>query len=79
MYGFEKKPNKNFFEFDLEKDLLKSPEKAKQIAETLESKITKIKEELRKGTASEDFDSYGVLLHGYVAMQKVMKRIQNSK
>ena len=78
MFGLEKKP-KNFFEFDLEKEIKKDAKYAKKIKEGVEARIHELKADLRKGSGSEDFDNIGTLLHGYVAMQKVVGRIENSK
>lgn len=78
MFGLEKKP-KELFEFDLEKELKKSPAKAHQILKSVEEKIHEIKGILRQGAASAEFDHYGVLLHGYVSLQRVLTRIINKK
>lgn len=78
MFGLEKKP-KAPFEFDLEKDLRTNPTKIRQIQKEVEEKIHEIKGFLRQGTGSEDFDSYGILLHGYAALQRVLNRIANKK
>ena len=74
MFGLEKKP-RQLFEFDLEGDLKKHPEKKKALVGTTEEKIQQIKSFLRSGTNTEDFDQYGVLLHGYSALLKVIQRI----
>jgi hypothetical protein len=78
MYGLEKKP-KGPFEFDLEKDLKEDPAKAKQMLKVIEEKIQEIKGILRQGAESEDFDKYGILLHGYAALQKVLTKVINKK
>ena len=78
MYGLEKKERK-LFEFDLEKDLRKHPAKIKELLKTVEGRIHEIKNALRQGTGSEDFDKLGVLLHGYAALQKVLTKISNKK
>lgn len=78
MYGLEKK-GRALFEFDLEKELKANPTKVKELLKTVEEKITEIKTTLRQGTASSEFDHFGVLLHGYAALQKVLTRIANKK
>ena len=78
MFGLEKK-GKSLFEFDLEKDLKASPEKIKDLQKMVEDKIQEIKQNLRRGSASAEFDNYGILLHGYAALQRVLTRIANKK
>lgn len=78
MFGLEKK-GKGLFEFDLEKDLKKTPTKAKEMLKKTEDRIQEIKNTLRQGTQSNDFDQLGILLHGYAALQKVLTRISNKK
>ncbi len=78
MYGLEKK-GRALFEFDLEKELKGNQTKTKELLKQVEEKIQEIKNTLRQGTASADFDQYGVLLHGYAALQKVLTRIANKK
>lgn len=78
MFGLEKK-GRALFEFDLEKDLKSNPGKIKDLLKTVEGRIQEIKNILRQGTQSEDFDKFGVLLHGYAALQKVLTRIANKK
>jgi hypothetical protein len=78
MFGLEKK-GRALFEFDLEKDLKGNPAKAKEFLKTVEEKIHEIKHALRQGSASEQFDNYGILLHGYAALQRVLTRIANKK
>ncbi len=78
MYGLEKKPLKTF-EFDLEKDLKKDPNKVQGLLKSTESKINEIKGQLREGRKGPDLDNLGVLLHGYTALQKVLNRLSNKK
>ena len=78
MFGLEKK-GKALFEFDLEKELKENPSKAKDVLKTVEKRITDIKNTLRQGAGSEDFDKLGVLLHGYAALLKVLTKIANKK
>jgi len=78
MYGLEKKPLKTF-EFDLEKDLKKDPNKVQGLLKSTESKINEIKGQLREGRKGPELDNLGVLLHGYTALQKVLNRLSNKK
>jgi hypothetical protein len=78
MFGLEKK-KKEVFEFDLEQELKAHPEKKKSLLAEIESSIEEIKAALRTGSDAKDFDNYGVLLHGYSALQKVVTRIQPKK
>lgn len=78
MFGLEKKPNEPF-QFDLEVDLRKDPTKAKEMLKAIDERIGKLKNLLRQGAETDDFDDYGVLLHGYVALQKVLKKVTTKK
>lgn len=76
MFGLEgqkkKKANEEFV-FELEKEL-KNPVKHKMIKQKVEEKLQKIKEVLRAGDDQNKFDRYGLLLHGYNSLLKVMSR-----
>lgn len=78
MFGLEKKPNEPF-EFDLEVDLHKDPAKAKALLKEVNERVGQLKDLLRKGADNDDFDEYGVLLHGYAALQKVLKKVIEKK
>lgn len=78
MYGLEKE-GKTLFEFDLEKDLKGNPTKGKELLKTIETRIQEIKNALRQGAGSEDFDKLGVILHGYTALQKIVTKITSKK
>lgn len=78
MFGMEKKPRQPFA-FDLEEDLRKDPAKAKAMLKEIEQRMGELKNLLRQGADTEDFDDYGVLLHGYAALQKVLKKVLEKK
>lgn len=81
MFGLEKnKKNKQpeEFVFELEKEL-KNPQKYKEIKEKIEAKIQRIKEILRTGDNQEDYDRFGLLLHGYNSLLKVIARFAAKK
>jgi len=73
MYGLKEEP-KQPFQFDLEADLKKDPKQAKEMMKNIEERIGTLKNLLRQGAENEDFDEYGVLLHGYAALEKVLKK-----
>ena len=76
MFGLEdqkKKKTVKAFVFDLEKDL-KDKRKFKELRKTIEDRIQDIKKILRSGENSEEFDQFGVLLHGYTSFLKVISR-----
>jgi hypothetical protein len=78
MYGLEK-DKKTPFEFDLEQLMRKDPAEAKKTIKKVEDRIQEIKNILRTGSSSKDFDNLGVILQGYAALQKVLKRITAKK
>jgi hypothetical protein len=76
MFGLEsqkKKKDKEPFLFDLE-IVLKEGEKAREIKARIEDKIQKIKTVLKNGESKEEYDQFGILLHGYTSLQKVITR-----
>ncbi|MBX9922537.1 MAG: DUF5398 domain-containing protein [Rhabdochlamydiaceae bacterium] len=73
MFGMEKK--KTLFEFDLESELKKDPKKKQALLKNIEGKTQQLKTALREGSSSEHFDHYGVLLHAYGALQRVINRV----
>jgi hypothetical protein len=75
MFGLEKQPNKGF-EFDLEKEIKKNPHRGKEILDEVQKRIVEIKHNLREGANEKDFDNLGILLHGYSALQKVLKKVK---
>ena len=79
MFGMES-GNKNkpveTFEFDLEADL-KDPGKLKATKQQVEDRIQQLKTDLRQGDDKESFDQAQTLLHGYLAIQKVLGRVGN--
>lgn len=74
MFGLEKN-KKPLFEFDLEKEIHQDPTKAQKLLKEVETKIQELKNLLRQGTSSKDYDNYGALLHGYSALQRVLNRM----
>jgi len=75
MYGLEEGKQKPIFEFDLEKEIKEDPERAQTLLKSVETHIQEIKGVLREGGEAKDIDNYGVLLHGYTALQKVLTKV----
>lgn len=75
MFGLEKKPGEKFA-FDLEKEIKQNPHRGKEILEKVEKRIQEIKKTLRDGANEKDFDQLGILLHGYAALQKVLRKVK---
>jgi hypothetical protein len=75
MFGMEKNPGEKF-SFDLEKEIKGKHGRGKEILDTVESRIHEIKTNLREGANDKDFDKLGILLHGYTALQKVLRKVK---
>ena len=73
MYGLEK--GDKDFEFDLEKEILKSPKKGEKIIAKTQKNIHNIKTALRNGSDKGEIDKLGVLLQGYIELEKVINKI----
>lgn len=76
MFGLEDQKNKKKpeeFVFELEKELM-DKSKHREIKTKVENRIQEIKKILRSGESKEEFDKYGVILHGYTSLLKVMSR-----
>lgn len=75
MFGLEdhKKKKSEAFVFEIEKEL-KDPKKYREIKQKVEERIQQIKTTLKSGEGQEEFDKFGVLLHGYTSLLKVMAR-----
>lgn len=75
MYGLEdqKKKKSAEFEFELEQEL-KDPVKHKEIKNRIEERIQEIKRILRDGENKKEFERFGLILHGYTSLLKVMSR-----
>lgn len=78
MFGLEKKP-KAPFEFALEEEMKSDPSKKKILLAEVETATQEIKSILKQGTDAQYFDDYGILLHGYSALQKVLNKISTKK
>lgn len=77
MFGLEspkKKKSSEEFIFDLEKDL-KTPGERISIKKKIDERIQQVKSILRSGENKEEFDQFGVLLHGYSSLLRVISRV----
>lgn len=75
MFGLEKKPGE-MFAFDLEKEIKGNKALGKEILEKVEKRLQELKKSLREGADEKDFDKLGVLLQGYAALQKVLRKVK---
>lgn len=77
MFDLKKKqpsPRERFM-FDLELEIREHPATGKKLLEKASNHMQEIKKALREGVNEKDFDQLGVLLHGYTALQKVLKKV----
>ncbi len=76
MYGMKKDQGskREKFQFDLEIEMKEQPSKAKKLIGDAADRMHEIKTALRSGVDEKDFDTLGILLHGYTALQKVLKK-----
>ncbi len=64
--------------FDLEKEIINDREKGKEYLRRIESRLQKLKKDLRTGEGSEVYQSLGEILNGYTSVVKVISRIVHS-
>lgn len=74
MYGLEKKGREKFA-FDLEKEIQANPKRRKEILEQAQERIHELKSLLQKGSSEKEQDKLAILLQGYTALQKVLKKV----
>lgn len=76
MFGLEKqkKQKAEAFVFDLEKDLM-NRNFSSDLKNKIESRVQSIKEALRSGKSDIEFETLGILLHGYASLVKVFGRV----
>lgn len=65
-------------EFDLEKELKQDPKKVVKLHDEIDKHIKKIKDDLRKGTATKDFEDLGKILQAFLASKKVINNMVKS-
>ncbi|MDN3507747.1 MAG: DUF5398 family protein [Simkaniaceae bacterium] len=73
MFGMESnnKP-KNFFEFDLEKEIVENDSKRKSLLTEAKGNIEKLNAIMKENPDGESFEDLGVLLGGFTALEKVI-------
>lgn len=64
--------------YDLEVDIA-NPTKCKELKERVEQRIQDLKQTLRSGEQKEEFEQYGVLLHAYAALHRLITRLSRKK
>lgn len=75
MFGMDSGKKKSVeYSFDLEQDL-KDPGKLRATKEQVEERINQLKGMLRQGEDKKSFDQIQTLLHGYLAVQRVIQRV----
>lgn len=76
MFGMEsgKKKKVAEYSFDLEEEL-KDPGRIRALKEKVEERIQQLKTMLRQGEDKKTFDQTQTLLHGYLAVLKVIQRV----
>jgi len=76
MFGLEKDDKKvKKFDFDLEIEIIEDPHKAKKLLQLSEQRLATLKTCLKNGKDPAKFDNYGILLHGYAALSRVLKKV----
>lgn len=73
--GGSKKDEEEVAKFELEFEL-ENATKKREIKDGVVGRMQQIKNELRKGCEKEDFDSFGIILHGYASLLKVVARFK---
>jgi len=77
MFGLEKEETTvQKFQFDLEIEIKEIPAKAKELIDHSKKMTDKLKKAVRDGSNEKDFDNYGILLHGYSALGRILKKLQ---
>lgn len=74
MYGMEKK-SRNYFEFDLEKELTSNNKKKTSLIKEAQDNIAEIKAAMKKTNDKGILESFGTLVHGFTALERVLKKI----
>ena len=79
MFGLEKGDKKgesaSEFVFDLEHEFEDNTKKRKH-KKHIEEQMQHVKQVLRSGENKEEFDQFGVLLHGYTSLIKILSRFK---
>lgn len=65
--------------FDLEKEIVCDPSNYNTLKEKIQKRVQQLKTALRSGVEKDNFDRYGLLLHGFVSLKKVLERVSKEK
>jgi hypothetical protein len=60
--------------FELEKEI-RNPSKKNQLKAKVDARIASLKKTLREGGSEDEYDQYGVLLHAYASLQKLIPKV----
>jgi len=75
MFGLEKEQPIERFLFDIEKEIQNKPERKAEMLKKANEIVQTLKKQLREGTDEKEFEKLGTLLNGYLALQKVITKI----
>jgi len=78
MFGAEKKA-RGPFQFDIERELISNPKKAKELMEKVEKEKHELKNQLRTGISKQDFEVGGAIVQAFDALETVLKKISSTK
>ncbi len=79
MFGLEsgkKKPKKEEFLFDLEKEL-DNPDKMREYVKKVEDRIQRVRHLMRSGDNKDVYDGLNLLLQAYQGMLKIFARVKH--
>jgi hypothetical protein len=85
MFGMEKQKkgkkqqSKQDMFFDLENSIATNPSFYKELKDKINVRVNNMKAKLRSGSEKENFDKYGILLHGYASLHKVITKVHKKE
>jgi len=74
MFGLQGDKKGEEFVFDLEVEA-KDASLGRKLNDKVIGRVKEVKDILRDGKNKEEFDQFGILLHGYTSLQKVLARV----
>jgi hypothetical protein len=74
--GKAKRPPEEIYDLELE---IADPVKGKKLKDQVEKRIQELKQILRTGEQKAEFEQYGILLHGYAALHRLITRLSRKK
>ncbi|HRW57993.1 MAG TPA: DUF5398 family protein [Chlamydiales bacterium] len=78
MFGLEKDKPRKDFDFDLEKEIHKDPERAQEILKLIEEKQSEIKTAFREGRSQEETEKLETIFEAYAALKKIVERVKKA-